>query len=114
MLKDNRQIGYTSTDFEVSRAIAGLVGVPFPPDGRHQHSVNAAGAGREDTLEPEVGLSLDAQYTLLNFDPLWDDEYSLDTQGAGRINVRSDAEAANAVRILPIERVEASVFTQGP
>ncbi len=114
VLRDNIQHGYTSTDFEVSRAIAGLAGVNFPPDNRHIHSVNAAGAGREDTLEPQVGLSLDAQYTLLNFDPLWDDSYVLDTDGAGRVNVRSDAEAANAVRVLPIERVAASVFTQSP
>lgn len=111
VLKDNRQIGYTSTDYEVSRAIAGLSHVRFPVDFRHIHSVDAAGGAREDTLEPEIGASLDDNYTLLNFDPLWDDEYSLDTEGAGRINVRANAETADAVRILPIERVDASTFT---
>lgn len=111
VFKDNRQIGYTATDFETSRALLGLRGVPFPPDFRHQASVNAAGAGREDTLEPEIGASIDDNYTLLPFDVTDDDEFSLDTVGAGRINVRLDAEAANAVRVLPIERVNASEFT---
>jgi hypothetical protein len=112
VLKDNRQLGYSSSDWEVVRAVAGLRGAPFPPDFRHIHSVNAAGVGREDTLEPEVGLSKDSYYALLDFDPTSDDEYSLDTAGAGRINVRADAEAAEAVRVLPIERVPAAEFTQ--
>jgi hypothetical protein len=88
------------------------LGVPFPPSFRHIHSVNAAGAGREDTLEPQVGLSKDAYYTMLPFDVTGDDEYSMDTAGAGRVNVRCTAEAAEAVRVLPIERVVASAFTE--
>lgn len=111
VLKDNRQIGYTSTDWEVSRATAGLRGCMFPPSFRHVHSVDAAGVGREDTLEPEIGLSKDAYYTLLDFDPTKDDTYLLETEGAGRVNVRADAEAAEAVRVLPIERVPAGEFT---
>lgn len=111
VLKDNSQIGYSSSDWEVSRAVAGLRGSPFPPSFRHIHSVNAAGAGREDTEEPEIGLSKDAYYTYLDFDPTMDDLYSLETAGAGRVNVRADAEAAEAVRVLPIERVPAAEFT---
>lgn len=112
VLKDNRQIGYTSSDWEVLRAVMGLRGVPFPPDFRHIHSVDAAGAGREDTLEPEIGLSKDAYYALLDFDPLRDDTYALETEGAGRVNVRCDAEAAEAVRVLPIERVPVATFVE--
>lgn len=111
VLKNNSQIGYTSTDFEVSRAILGLTGVAFPPDFRHIHSVNAAGAGQEDTQQPEIGASLDDNYTLLNFDPTWDDTYTLETEGASRVHVRANAETADAVRALPIERVAASRFT---
>ena len=110
-LVDNRQQNYTSTRFSVLRAVMGLVGVPFPPDGRHIHSVNAAGAGREDTVEPEIGESLDDNYALLLHDVTGDDEHSIDTNGAGRVNVRVDADVANAVRALPIEKVPVSVFT---
>lgn len=109
---DNRQRGYSATDFEVLRSVMGLMGVPFPPDNRHIHSVDAAGVGLEDTLEPEIGASIDDNYALLHFDPTGDDLYALDTAGAGRVNVRSVAEAANAVRVLPIERVNASEFLE--
>ncbi len=111
VLRDNRQIGFTSTDFEVARALAGLVGVPFPPDFRHIHSGTYVTTVAGDSREPEIGASLDDSYCLLNFDPLWDDAFILETTGAGRVNVRVNAEAANAVRIIPIERVAASVFT---
>lgn len=110
VLKDNRQHGYTSTDWEVSRAIMGLCGVPYPPTFEHIHSVNAAGVGREDTLEPQVALAKSEYYTLLQFDPLRDDLYSMETAGSGRVNVRCDAEAAEAVRVLPIEKVPVGVF----
>lgn len=110
--KDNRQMGYTATDFEVLRGLLGVAGRAYPPDGLHIHSVNAAGAGREDTETPEVGPSIDDNYALLNFDPTGDDLYSLETTGAGRVNVRLNAESANAVRIIPIERVAATQFTR--
>ncbi len=111
LLRDNVQTHYTSSDFEVLRAIAGLRGVAFPPDFRHVHSVDAAGVGREDTLEPEVGASIDDNYCLVDLDPLGDDEFSLNTSGAGRVNLRFNAETADAVRVMPIERVPASQFT---
>jgi len=111
LLKDNVQTHYTATDWEVLRAVLGLAGVRFPSDSRHIHSVNAAGAGREDTLEPEIGASLDDNYALVDLDPTRDDEYSLETAGAGRVHLRIDAEAANAMRAIPIERMSAGIFT---
>jgi len=114
VLVDNVNVGYSSTDFEVSRSLIGLAGVRFPPDFRHIHSVNAAGAAREDTLEPEIGASIDDNYTLLPFDVTWDDVHSLPTAGAGRVNLRVAAEAADAVRILPVERVEVSTLQRVP
>ncbi len=111
LLRDNIQTHFTSTDFEVSRALMGLQGVNFPPSFNHIHSVPDAGAADVDSNQPEIGSGLDALYTLLNLDPTWDDLYSLVTEGAGRVNLRVVAEAANAVRIMPIERVPASIFT---
>jgi hypothetical protein len=110
VMRDNRQIGYSATDWEVLRAVMGLGGVTWPADFTHIHSVNAAGAAREYTLEPQVGLNKDGYYALLNFDPTFDDQFSLETSGAGRVNVRADCEVADAVRVLPIERVAAEEF----
>ncbi len=111
-LKDNQQVGFSATDFETLRGLHGVSGVSYPPDFRHIHSLNAAGAGLEDTLEPEVNTSLDDSYALLNFDPTMDDEYSLETEGAGRVHVRCDAEAADAARFMPIEKVPSGRFLE--
>lgn len=111
VLVDNIQVGYSATDFEVARSLLGLLGVPFPPDFRHIHSVPDNGASDVNSNEPEIGASLDDNYVLLPFDVTGDDLYSLDTAGAGRVHVRVDAETADAVRVLPIERVAASAFT---
>jgi len=111
LLKDNVQTHYTQSDWEVLRGVLGLRGVAFPPSFRHIHSVNAAGVAREDTLEPQVGLAKDAYYALVDLDPTHDDQYSVDTAGAGRVHLRVSAEAAEAVRALPIEVVPTGVFT---
>ncbi len=112
VLRDNRQIGYTSTDFEVARGIHGLLGVPFPPGFRHIHSGTYTTTVAGDSREPEIGASMDDNYVLLPFDVTGDDQFSLETAGAGRVHVRSDAEAANAVRVIPIEKVAATQFTE--
>lgn len=110
--KDNKQLGYSATDWEVLRAVMSLRGVAFPPSFRHIHSGTYTTTVAGDSLEPEIGLSKDAYYALLDFDPLRDDTYVLETTGAGRVHVRSIAEAAEAVRIIPIERVAAAEFLE--
>lgn len=112
-LVNNRATHVSQSDWEVLRSVMGLTHVPFPPDFRHIHSVNAAGAGREDTEQPEIGVSLDDNYALINLDPTWDDLYSVPTVGVGRVHLRIDAETADAVRVIPIERVDASQFRAG-
>jgi len=112
LLVNNLQTRFSSTEFPVLRGVHGLLGIPFPPDGRHIASVNAAGVGREDTLEPEIGASLDDNYVLLNFDPTQDDEYSLETEGSGRVHIRVTADTADAVRALPIEKIPVATFLE--
>ncbi len=112
LLVDNIQTHFSGTDFEVLRGLHGVAKVSYPPDFSHFHGVDAAGVGQEDTQRPAIGASIDDNYVLLDVDPTRDDLYSIDTKGAARINVRVDAEAANAVRALPIERVVASQFIQ--
>lgn len=76
----------------------------------HIHSVNAAGAAREDTLEQVEGrptVSILDNYAYLDFDPLKDGSYALKTAGAARVNLRATTEVASAtaMRVLPIELV---------
>lgn len=108
LLVNNHQTHYSASDFEVMRSIMGLMGITFPPDGRHIASLNAAGVAREDTLEPQIGASLDDNYVLMHLDPTGDDTFSIPTDGASRVLIRVDAEAADATRWLPIEKVVAS------
>ncbi len=112
ILVDNIQVLYSASDWDVARGIHGLLGRAYPPDFRHIHSVNAAGGAREDTEEPEIGTALSDNYLLLPFDVGGDDNFSLETAGAGRVHVRATAETADAVRVLPIERVQASTFLE--
>ena len=112
LMRDNRQTHYSATDFEVSKAIAGLCGCAYPPSMDHFHQFNGAAVAYDSTLEPETSESKVENYTLLHLDPTFDDLYSLVTEGAGRVNVRCDAETADAVRVLPIERVPVAVYLE--
>jgi len=107
-LIDNIQRYYSGTTWEVSRGILGLMKRPFPVDAMHIHSVDASGAGEEDTRDPQVEGAIDDNYALALFDVTQDDEFSVDTNGAGRVNIRVEAEAAEAVRALPVERFAVS------
>jgi hypothetical protein len=79
----------------------------------HTHSVFAAGAGREFTLEQgqgDAGASYLDNYAYLDFDPLGDTSYALKTAGAARVNLRVTTEVASAtaMRVMPIELVPVS------
>lgn len=110
VLLDNVENGYSSTDFEVSRAIAAAVGRRPLSQNDHFHGVNAAGVGQEDTQSQQASDSLFEQYTYLDYDGSRDDRYSLETKGASRIHIRVNAEAANAARFLPVEKVLVTDF----
>jgi hypothetical protein len=114
LLKDNVQQFISASDFEVLRGVMGLKSVMFPPDYRHIHSGTYTTTVAGDSREPEIGLSLDANYALMDLDPLQDDSFGMDTSGAGRVHVRLDAETADAVRVIPVERVASSVFLEAP
>jgi len=110
LMKDNRQTHYSATDFEVSRAVAGLLGCQYPPSQDHIHGLDPTAVAYADSEEMQTSESKSELYTLLHLDPTRDDEYSLVTEGAGRVNVRADCETVGAVRVLPIEKVPVSVF----
>jgi hypothetical protein len=97
---DNVEIGYSSIDFEVAHSLPGLRGMGVPAYDGHIH-------GTDGTILPSgVGSGGWQNYCFLDFDPMHDDSLSLDTNGMSRFQVRSDAEAAEAVRMIPIERIK--------
>jgi hypothetical protein len=113
VLLDNEQAGYAATDFEVSRAIANMFG-RIPDWSDHKHTVNAAGAGVEETTSTfDVDEGTWANYTYLDMDFTRDDAYTLNTKGKSRFSIRATAETADAVRAIPVEVVDASEFIRG-
>lgn len=115
LLKDNVQQFISASDFEVLRGVMGLKGRLYPADMSHGHPfLDGAGPAVETTTRPTSTLgAVDETYALMDLDPLHDDTFGLDTAGAGRVHVRMDAETADAVRVIPIERVAAGVFLEG-
>jgi hypothetical protein len=45
-------------------------------------------------------------HAFMDLDPLGDDAHSIDTADLSRFQLRCDAETANAVRVIPIERIK--------
>lgn len=112
ILVDGSQRGYTSTDVEVARAISALVGHNVTRFPEHVHFADLDGSADADIEPPEQVETLLDNYVYLDFDFLRDDSYVLDTKQAKRLVLRTNAEQAEAIRVLPVEKVGAE-FLRG-
>ncbi len=102
-LVDNVAIGYSTIDFESANGLSALLGRQVPAYDNHIHVETDTGG---PTLLPvELGTNFN-QFAFLDFDPLGDDSLSIDTAGVSRFILRSEVETANAVRVVPIERIK--------
>lgn len=105
VLVDNVEFGYAQTNWEtlhgeVMNRHGGFLTVP------QFHGVNAAGAGQEDTQQQQMDAAVPGNYAYLDYDPLMDGTYALDTAGHSRVNLRIDQEpSADEMRALPIELI---------
>lgn len=103
---DNQEVGYSSTDFEVAHALSALWGRQPPAMDGHTHRVDATGGATEETAGGPINVGVGfEQYAWLDLDPLRDDSYSVDTSSGRRFFLRADAETADAVRAIAVERV---------
>jgi len=102
--------GYSSTDIERLRGLFGALGKIHPRYDEHLHVLEGTGAVGDFTSEPEQIDAPLAQYSYLDFDFTRDDTYNLQTRGESRVVLRSDAEVAEAMRILPLEKVTVNEF----
>lgn len=108
-LLDNEQIGYAATDFEVAHCLGSLMGRQPPSMDHHTHRVDAtACSATEETAGGPIEVGSDGwqNYAWLDLDPTRDDTFSVDTFGRSRFHLRANAESANAVRCIPVERVK--------
>jgi hypothetical protein len=107
VMLDNMEAGYAAADWE------SLLADPFIFQGRHlslsehKHTVNAAGAGVEETTSVFDADEDFTNYAYLDYDITRDDEFTLDTAGAKSFKIRAEAETADAVRAVQIEVVKA-------
>ncbi|KKL08775.1 hypothetical protein LCGC14_2572510, partial [marine sediment metagenome] len=90
ILADNTQIYYSSQFWEGARAKMQYHVDP-------QYRLGAAAANLTDT---DLACNL-----WLLFDPLKDGQYILETAGLASLIFRYDAEAADAIRLIPVERL---------
>lgn len=108
ILRDNQQVAFSSTDFEVALMLSQLYGRQSPVIDGHKHGTTVD--GNAQTSVPTLGLPFDVglgwqQFCYLDCDPTRDDRHAIETKGASRLAVRTLAEAANLVRVVPVERI---------
>jgi hypothetical protein len=106
LMADNQEWGYANTDWEVLHMLTALQGRHAPAAADHKHTVNAAGAGVEETTSVfDSGLDFNG-YAFMDLDPTGDDTFALDTAPLNSLRIRYNAETADAVRVVPVERVK--------
>jgi hypothetical protein len=74
---------------------------------QHAHRYNGAAAGFASTLGPirPSASGLLEQYAYLDFDPMGDGEYMLETAGRADVVIQRDSGVAGAGRFIPLELV---------
>ena len=105
---DGQEAAYSSADFETLVAASQLLGRQPFGQGHHTHRVDATGVATEETFSLiNIGASDGMQnYCWMDLDPTRDDEFSVDTGKAMSVYVRSDAETADAIRLVTIEAMK--------
>jgi hypothetical protein len=71
----------------------------------HVHRFNGAAAAFANTLEPSRPAGILEQYAFLDFDPLDDGSFALETVGRADVVIHRDAGTADAGRFIPVELV---------
>lgn len=106
LLKDNVEQYFPLSDVEV---LCGMLGLQmkhmYSGWPGHVHQIND-GAALSDSDDAEILASHGLNgYFYLDFDPLRDGRYQLETEGAADLKLRGVGETASAIRWLPLERV---------
>lgn len=109
LLRDNKRIYFSHTNFECWRQLAALRYQPPIAHGYHIHQLDSAAyAQYMDTTVVKYRNDRTIQHLFWDFDPLRDDTFLLDTKGASDLVARVYAGDTNALRVLPCELVSAA------
>lgn len=112
VLQDNAEIGFRGMDWETIQTLPMLWGrLPLPvTEDDHRHNVTTDGNAQTELSTLGGGgtsvATTYANYSFLDFDPTGDDKYALNTKDARRLQIRANAETADAVRCVPIEVIK--------
>jgi hypothetical protein len=106
LLKDNVEQYFPLSDAQTLAAIDGVHGRHVDPElASHVHQIND-GAALSFSDDPVIPVSQGFRgYFQMNFDPLGDGQYLLETTGAADIKLRATGTSATAVRVTPVELV---------
>jgi len=106
---DNKEHSIAGMDFETAMVLGSLHGRQPPALDTHTHRVTTDGNAQtelETLAGPiEQGSGGWLNYAFLDFDPSRNDMFALETKGVSDFLIRANAETADAVRVLPVERV---------
>jgi hypothetical protein len=107
LLKDNVEQYYPLSDYET---LAGMLNAQmrstFGMYVNHVHGFIAPGPAADITDKAGMLVSTGPQgYAYLDFDPLRDGSYEMETAGAADLKIRGQGDEATAIRYYPIERV---------
>ena len=113
LLVDNVEMNYARTNWETLHNLMQLKYQESVAAGTFPSRENDAAAYAQDALtdgeHAQVGF-LD-NYALLDFDPLRDDSYFLETAGKARVHLRITADVADAIRVIPTEIIDVGAAT---
>lgn len=106
LLKDNVEQYYPLSDVETLAAMLQMQMGQLGTWPGHVHQFNGAAVGFDESDEAAgLGATGFRGYAYLDFDPLRDGDYQMETEGAADVKIRGNGDAATAVRYLPLERV---------
>ncbi len=107
LLKDNVEQYYPLSDYEtLASMLSAQIRDPFGLMSAHVHGFIAPGPAAD--ISDEAGLLVARSYqgyAYLDFDPLRDGMYEMETAGAADIKIRGQGDEATEVRYYPLERV---------
>ncbi len=114
LLVDNREMYYSLSNWE---SLHGELQRRIPTSlslQAHTHNVGASATfltAPADTDQPELVEEVIENHAYLDFDPLKDGTYALQTEGRGRVAMRINYGDTNAMRFMPVELVAVSGAT---
>ena len=109
ILRDNKRIYFSHTNFESWRQLVALFRQPAIAHGYHIHQIDGAVyAQYMDTEVVKYRNDRSIQHLFIDFDPTRDGLYLLDTKGSSDLVARISAGDTNPLRVIPCEIVSAA------